>query len=297
MRTLALLWSTAIAEAILLGLYAVVIEPARLAFSVVRVPHAGIDRPRRFLLLSDTHLHPWSFRTYEHVARAAAWARAAGATHAILAGDLLESDLEVEAVAARLRHSLGDLPAVYVSGNHEVHGELWWQRHRNDPDRIAAAMAAHGIERIDGQLVELDGIPVVGIGWRGRRIGAGAKAHALLDQARGRAIVVAHSPDHVRGLPRDRVLIALAGHTHGAQVRLPFVPPRWIPVRAPIPRPAGRMSLDGVPAYVSRGIGATVPIRLGAVPEATLVVISPSPSPADAATAGEAGPQGAKDLR
>jgi len=87
------------------------------------------------------------------------------------------------------------------------------------------------------------------------------------------ALVLAHSPDHVRGLPPARVLLALCGHTHGGQVRLPLIGAPWIPVQAPLPRYAGAMSLDGVPTYVSRGIGATIPVRLGAVPEATLIEI------------------------
>jgi hypothetical protein len=162
-----------------------------------------------------------------------------------------------------------------VSGNHELHGDLWWQRHKNDPDRIGEVMARHGIGRIDDRLVELDGIPVVGVGWQGRRIGAGRAALELVASAPRSAVVIAHSPDQLRGLPAGRVLIGLCGHTHGGQVRLPFVGAPWIPVDAPLPRPAGLMRLDGVTTYVSRGIGATIPVRLGSVPEAVLLEIRP----------------------
>jgi hypothetical protein len=234
-----------------------------------------LDRPRRFLLLSDMHLHPWSSRTYGHIARAARWARAAGATHALIAGDLLETDEEVEEIAKRLRYTLGDLPAVYVSGNHELHGDFWWARHANDPERIGEAMARHGIDRVDERCVELDGIPVVGVGWHERRDGPGRAILDLVARAPRPSVVIAHSPDHVRGLPPDRVLIALCGHTHGGQVRLPFIGAPWIPVRHPLPREAGLMRLDGVTTYVSRGIGATIPVRFGARPEAVLLEIGP----------------------
>lgn len=240
-----------------------------------RVVDPGIDRPRRFLFLSDAHLHPWSSRTFRHIARAAVWARSAGATHALIAGDLLETDEEVRPIASRLRYVLGDLPAVYVTGNHELRGDLWWQRHENDPVWIGRVMAQQGIERIDERMVELDGIPVVGIGWPGRRIGPGPQAIELLERSARPAIVLAHSPDHVRGLPADRVLTALCGHTHGGQVRFPVIGAPWVPVDAPIPRDSGEMRLDGTLTYVTRGIGATIPIRFGAPPEAVLLEIGP----------------------
>lgn len=274
-RPLALLWSVAVAEGLLLGLYALLVEPSRLALTLVRRIDPSVDRPRRFLVLSDTHLHPWSRRTYHRIARAATWARSAGARHALIAGDVLENDGEADLVAARLRRALGDMRALYVSGNHESRGEVWWRRHVNDPDRIGAAMAAHGIERIDGRLVELDGVPVLGVGWRGYRVGPGREAQRPLAGAARPAVVLAHSPDHVRRLPPDRVLVAMCGHTHGGQVRLPLMGAPWIPVRAPLPRVAGLMRLDGVATYVSRGVGATVPVRLGAVPEAMLLEIGP----------------------
>lgn len=236
----------------------------------------SIERPRRFLLLSDTHLHPWSRRTFHRIARAAAWARAAGATHVLVAGDVLETDEEADAVAARLRHALGDLPALYVSGNHEVKGEFWWERHRNDPVRIGEAMARHGIERIDGRVVDADGIPVVGIGWPGWQPGGPPDARRQVAGARRPALVLAHSPDHIRGLPADRVLLAMCGHTHGGQVRVPGIGAPWVPVRARLPRPAGAMLVDGMPTYVSRGVGATIPVRLGAVPEAVILELGGS---------------------
>jgi hypothetical protein len=241
----------------------------------VRLRDARIDRTRRFLLLSDTHLRPWSHRTFHRIARAAAWARTSGATHVLIAGDLLEDDREANVIAARLRRALGDLPAVYVTGNHEVRGEGWLGSYRNDRMRVARAMEAHGIERIDERVVELDGLAVMGIGWRGGRIGAGPVAARRLADAAGPAIVLAHSPDHVVGLPSDRVLLALCGHTHGGQVRLPLIGAPWVPVRSRLPRLAGLMPLGGVRVYVSRGIGATMPVRMGAVPEATLIEIAP----------------------
>jgi hypothetical protein len=42
------------------------------------------------------------------------------------------------------------------------------------------------------------------------------------------------------------------------------------------------MSLDGIPTYVLRGVGATIPFRLGAVPEAALLQVGGSAVSIDA---------------
>lgn len=271
------IWSVAVAEGLALGLYALLVEPSRLALTFVRRIDPRVPRTVRFLLLSDLHLRPFSHRTYRRIARAARWAERHGAVAALIAGDLLEDDREAALVAERLRRSLRSLRAVYVTGNHEA-TNTWqrWPFRSNDPDVVDAGMRAHGIERIDERAIAIGDVSIVGIGWR-RRLGASAAHVALLDRLDppGPAIVLAHSPDHITGLEPARVLVALCGHTHGGQVRLPVIGAPWIPVRSRLPAHAGAMRVAGLPTYVSRGIGATVPVRLGAVPEATLIEVGP----------------------
>jgi len=83
------------------------------------------------------------------------------------------------------------------------------------------------------------------------------------------AVALFHSPaifDEVAG----RVALALAGHTHGGQVRLPFVRPFWLPDNC------GRYlegfyEESGSRLYVSRGVGTSVlPVRLFCRPEVAI---------------------------
>lgn len=89
-------------------------------------------------------------------------------------------------------------------------------------------------------------------------------------------IVLTHSPAYRDALSswlkqnadagKHRIACILAGHTHGGQVNL-F---GWAPVRPPGSGPyvSGWYRENGLPLYVSRGIGTSVaPIRLGAPPE------------------------------
>ncbi len=90
-------------------------------------------------------------------------------------------------------------------------------------------------------------------------------------------IALFHSPgyfDRIAG----RVNLCLTGHTHGGQVRIPFVKPFWLP------KGCGRFlegwySENGSQMYVSRGIGTSIlPIRFLCRPELAFITIRPAAS-------------------
>jgi hypothetical protein len=66
----------------------------------------------------------------------------------------------------------------------------------------------------------------------------------------------------------------LCGHTHGGQIATPRGP---IVVHGPLGRrwPAGLYHVDGLPLFVSRGLGIVdVPLRLYAPPDVALFTVS-----------------------
>jgi predicted MPP superfamily phosphohydrolase len=87
-------------------------------------------------------------------------------------------------------------------------------------------------------------------------------------------ILMFHSPayfDRVAGM----VNLCLAGHTHGGQVRPPFMQPLWMP-KGCWPYVAGWYEVEGTKMYVSRGIGMSMlPIRFNSRPEVTFITIHP----------------------
>jgi uncharacterized protein len=89
------------------------------------------------------------------------------------------------------------------------------------------------------------------------------------------AIALFHSPAYFDILA-GRFPVALAGHTHGGQVRIPLVPSFWLP------RASGRFiagwydGARGSRLYVSRGVGtSTLPVRFLCRPELALVTLAP----------------------
>jgi hypothetical protein len=88
-------------------------------------------------------------------------------------------------------------------------------------------------------------------------------------------ILMAHEPDILPSIARQyRPDLMLSGHTHGGQVRLPFVPPIFLP-------PLGRNYVEGLfqygptQLYVNRGIGTVgIPFRFFCPPEITVITLA-----------------------
>ena len=76
-----------------------------------------------------------------------------------------------------------------------------------------------------------------------------------------------HEPDVLPQVARYNVDLMFSGHTHGGQVRLPFLPPFNLP-------PLGRRYVEGLfrvgrtQLYVNRGVGTVgIPMRFNCPPE------------------------------
>jgi len=162
---------------------------------------------------------------------------------------------------ARLRAPLG---VWAVLGNHD-----WWfgvaKVHRALADAGIAVLENHAVRLgVDGRRFWLAGLgdqlaKRLGNGrFKGVDDLPGTLAHVDTNDP---VILLAHEPDIFPEVP-DRVALTLAGHTHGGQVRLPFVSPY-----------RGRFTYGHfVEArrhmIVSGGLGTSVvPVRLGVPPE------------------------------
>jgi predicted MPP superfamily phosphohydrolase len=103
-------------------------------------------------------------------------------------------------------------------------------------------------------------------------------------------LLLCHEPDIVDTLPRGWFQLVLAGHTHGAQIRLsPFRRLSWLEfgiseIHSRYPR--GFFRVNDTVLYVNQGLGMSeLPLRFGARPEVTLLGLRSRPSDAPAWTA------------
>ena len=86
-------------------------------------------------------------------------------------------------------------------------------------------------------------------------------------------VLMAHEPDYADRVARHPVDLQLSGHSHGGQVRLPFMRPLYLPDLAK-KYIWGLYKIGELTLYTNAGLGTVeVPVRLNCPPEITLLTI------------------------
>jgi predicted MPP superfamily phosphohydrolase len=89
-------------------------------------------------------------------------------------------------------------------------------------------------------------------------------------------IVLAHNPDTADSSYSRRIDLILAGHTHGGQVRIPFVGSPYLPVRNKKYDGGIVTTTRGSQMFISRGIGWSIlPVRFNCYPEIAVLELVP----------------------
>jgi predicted MPP superfamily phosphohydrolase len=94
-------------------------------------------------------------------------------------------------------------------------------------------------------------------------------------------ILLAHEPDYaLHVVKRGGVDLMLSGHTHGGQIRLPFIgTPRSLLAKGGRRFVHGHFNVGPMQLYVNRGIGTVkLPFRFLCPPELTLITLQPAES-------------------
>jgi predicted MPP superfamily phosphohydrolase len=190
----------------------------------------------------------------------------------VLTGDYLEEDRNIRAVVDFLRQLKAPHGIYAVQGNWE-----YWSRLEGENLRrhfLGAGVHLLINERADleinGQRLSLLGLDYPSSSDQLRHVQEQA------DPARFN-LLLSHVPAFAHELLERHIGLILSGHTHGGQVRVPLLPPLYLP------RFSGRFVAGtyqvgqyNTPLYVNRGIGTSVlPVRLACRPEITLITLTP----------------------
>jgi predicted MPP superfamily phosphohydrolase len=260
------------------AVYTTLIEPRRLR--VRRLTVAVPDWPQRLAdlkvaLVSDLHAGA-PHVDEERVERVVEAVNRARPDLVALLGDYIDPEVTFgeyvapEPVAARLAKLEAPLGVFAVLGNHD------WL---NDGERVRRALRENRIEVLenDSASVDLAGqvLWVIGLADATLREPDLVTPFSLVPDG-APLIVLTHDPDVFPQLP-DRPLLAVAGHTHGAQVNVPVVREKVTPSRYGERYAGGLHTLGRRVMYVSRGIGtSTHPIRFRATPEVVVLTLAGS---------------------
>jgi predicted MPP superfamily phosphohydrolase len=259
------------------GAYAGAIEPSDLLVTRYALTPPNWPAGQKLTIAAIADLHAGGpHMTLPHIAHIVDTANALHCDVVVLLGDFKAfykfnfmpvDDPLWAAELGRLRAPLG---VWAILGNHD-----WW----HDLHGVRSALANARIPVLENDAVLL-GPPgqkfwLAGIGdqlahWisRGRFRGVddlpGTLARVHTDDP---VVLLVHEPDIFTQVPQ-RVALTLAGHTHGGQIRVPFIWPQFVPSRYGARFAYGHVVEDNRHMIVSGGLGTSViPARLGVPPE------------------------------
>lgn len=174
-----------------------------------------------------------------------------------------------EKLAVLLKDLKAPLGVHAVLGNHD-----WWL----DGPRVRRAFAAEGIEVLENEAVRLTrggrAFRVLGLADHLERKPDPGPALAGVPDSEP-VIALIHEPDYFPKIPK-RIALTLAGHTHGGQVRLPFIGSPIVPSDFGQRYARGLIEEDGRLLYVTTGVGTSIiPVRFGVPPEYVILTLRP----------------------
>lgn len=161
-----------------------------------------------------------------------------------------------------------------ILGNHDV---------ANTPARVEASMERAGVRMLVNAAakVETDRGSLWLAGVDDALLGApDLKATFAGIPADAPVVALWHEPDHAEKMVPFDPIFMLSGHTHGGQVRLPGLESFGTP-RLGRRFVMGRFDIQGMPLYVSPGIGVyRPPVRFNCPPEVTVITLFGDSEPA-----------------
>jgi predicted MPP superfamily phosphohydrolase len=145
-----------------------------------------------------------------------------------------------------------------------------------DPERVIRALKAENIPVLENksQAIERDGARFWLAGVNDVISGTADLSETLRGVPAGEAVILlAHEPDFADEASKFPIDLQLSGHSHGGQVRLPLLPPLYLPELAK-KYILGTYQVGPLPLYTNAGIGTVdVPVRLNCPPEITLITV------------------------
>ena len=249
------------------------VEPSLL--SVTRVEIYAADLPEmadglRIVQFSDTHFgFDYNVRRFE---RAVEKMNALDPHIVVFTGDLYEEYAKYPADDSGIVAALSAIHAPQgkyaVLGNHDYG--------RNAQDDSIRALEAGGFTVLRNESVDLSLLGITLTGIDDCFFGSGRSFDLSSLPTDTYNLVLCHEPDLFAESDQSALDLLISGHTHGGQVRLPFLGELILPALGRF-YPMGHYESDnarGSQLFVSRGLGTSkMPIRFLCMPEVALLTL------------------------
>lgn len=244
------------------------IEPQGVRIDELTMASGQPGRPVRMVQLSDLHLSDGG-GYFRHVA---AMVESLSPDLIVLTGDYLEEERNIRAVLEFLRRLKAPHGIFAVQGNWEYWSRLEGENLRRHflGANVRLLINERADLEINGQQLSIHGLDFPSPRDSLRRLQEDAEPSRF-------NLLLSHVPAFAHEILDRHIGLILSGHTHGGQVRVPLLPPLYLP------RFSGRfvsglyrVGPHDTPLYVNRGIGTSVlPVRLACRPEITVITLEP----------------------
>ena len=259
---------------VLTGIWTFLIEPNRLVVKeeTIQLPNwpTGFEN-LKIAVLSDLHVGS-PFIDAEKLHFIVLQVNAMQPDLIVLLGDFMASEsvgkvIEPEVIAENLKNLRARHGVFAVLGNHD-----WWyngQRVRHALEAVSIRVLDDDVMKIerDGQAIWLAGLKDA---WTNRTDIDGT-LRKVTDESP--IIALTHNPDLFVRIP-PRVILTLAGHTHGGQVNFPFFGPIKVPSEYGQRYAVGHIVENNHHLFVTTGIGTSIiPVRFRVPPEIVILTL------------------------
>ena len=270
------LWGSA-SIGLLTGLYTWQVEPFWLEFVKVKMPVFNLPKDligKTVMQISDIHVG--NKFDYQYIIDSFKEAKLLKPDFVVYTGDFIsyENEEQFEQLKKVMKFVVtGTLGTAGVLGNHDYGGN-WLEQ--DVADTTTEILEDAGISILINQQKEMNGLNIIGIDdYWGMNFNPN-KIMSKYDDKKAN-IVLCHNPDvcdlNVWNNYKGWIL---SGHTHGGQVKAPFLKPPILPVKNKR-YSAGEIDLhDGRTLYINRALGNLFQIRFNVRPEITIFKLSKS---------------------
>ena len=267
------LWGSA-SIGLLTGLYTWQVEPFWLEFVKVKMPVFNLPKDligKTVMQISDIHVG--NKFDYQYIIDSFKEAKLLKPDFVVYTGDFIsyENEEQFEQLKKVMKFVVtGTLGTAGVLGNHDYGGN-WLEQ--DVADTTTEILEDAGISILINQQKEMNGLNIIGIDdYWGMNFNPN-KIMSVYDSKKAN-IVLCHNPDVCDlNVWNDYKGWILAGHTHGGQVKPPFLKPPILPVKNK-KYSAGKIDLnDGRTLYINRALGNLHQIRFNVRPEITIFTL------------------------
>jgi len=256
------------------GLYSWQIEPFWLEFVKLKMPIRNLpDNLVGKTLMQISDIHVGNKFDYNYLIESFKKAKEFNPDFVMYTGDFIdyENEEQFTQLETVLKHTVtGILGTVGVLGNHD-YGKDWVEP--EVANKIVSILEANNVTILRNQETELNGLNIIGIDdyWGLNFDPKKATQNFKKEQP---YIALCHNPD-VCDLDvwNNYDSWILSGHTHGGQVKPPFLKPPILPVKNKR-YSSGKITLDNNRTlYINRALGCLWQVRFNVRPEITIFTL------------------------